>query len=75
MIEKQNFEVQIRNHSTRDFGNPFNYLKPTESLTISTNLDHRKTNFSFGNRAISSTEAKKQVSMCGAPDRIAVGSG
>merc|ERR1711957_881349 len=76
VIEKQNFEVQIRNHSTKDYDKPFGYVKPTGSINFSGDMiNHRTTNFSFGNKSAAQTEVKKQAINCNAPDRIALGSG
>lgn len=50
-IEKQNFEVQNRNHSVKDFDKPFGYVKPTGSINFSGEMiNHRTTNFSFGSK-------------------------
>lgn len=68
--------MQIRNHSIKDFDKPFGYVKPTGSINFSGDMiNHRRTNFSFGTKAEASSEVKKQVINCGAPNRIALGSG
>ena len=75
-IEKQNFEVQNRNHSVKDFDKPFGYVKPTGSINFSGDMiNHRTTNFSFGSKTQAQSEVRKQSINCNAPDRIALGSG